>query len=145
MNKQQHIIEDFKPDVKMKHLEFIQNIISRMNSNSFVIKGWVVTLIAAVFALTAGLKEFYIHLINYFIIPIFWLLDSLYLSQERQYRALYNDVRKITYKSNEFELDATKYNKNKATIICSFFSKTLLLFYCSLIIISLIIMYFLNV
>ena len=30
---------------KLKHLEFIQNIITRMNSNSFVIKGWSITLV----------------------------------------------------------------------------------------------------
>lgn len=38
---------------KLKHLEFIQNIVTRMNANSFVIKGWSVTLVSALFALAA--------------------------------------------------------------------------------------------
>ena len=28
---------------QIKHLEFIQGIINRMNSNSFAIKGWAIT------------------------------------------------------------------------------------------------------
>ncbi len=38
---------------KIKHLEFIQIVISRMNSNSFLIKGWTITLMSALFALAA--------------------------------------------------------------------------------------------
>ena len=36
---------------KYKHLEMIQNIIQRMATNSFMLKGWAVTLIVAIFAL----------------------------------------------------------------------------------------------
>ena len=36
---------------KLKHLEFIQNAINRMASNSFIIKGWCITLIVGLFAL----------------------------------------------------------------------------------------------
>lgn len=32
---------------KLKHLEFIQGVITRMNSNSFSIKTWMITIIAA--------------------------------------------------------------------------------------------------
>ena len=35
---------------KLKHLEFIQNIITRMNTNSFLIKGWAVTIASAILA-----------------------------------------------------------------------------------------------
>ncbi len=38
---------------KNKHLEFIQMAITRMAANSFLIKGWSVTLVAALFALAA--------------------------------------------------------------------------------------------
>ena len=36
---------------KLKHLEFIQRVINRMASNLFFLRGWTVTLIAALFAL----------------------------------------------------------------------------------------------
>ncbi len=35
-----------------KHLEFLQAVITRMAGNSFLIKGWSVTLVAALLALT---------------------------------------------------------------------------------------------
>jgi hypothetical protein len=35
---------------KIKHLEFIQSTVGRMASNLFLLKGWTITLIAAVFA-----------------------------------------------------------------------------------------------
>lgn len=38
---------------KQKHLEFIQMAINRMASNLFLLKGWTVALIAALFALAA--------------------------------------------------------------------------------------------
>ncbi len=41
---------------KIKHLEFIQIVITRMNVNSFFLRGWSVTLVAALFALAA--KDF---------------------------------------------------------------------------------------
>ena len=36
---------------KLKHLEFIQNAINRMNANSFQIKGWMITITAALLAI----------------------------------------------------------------------------------------------
>ena len=36
-----------------KYLEFIQQTITRMANNSFLLKGWTVTLSAAIFALAA--------------------------------------------------------------------------------------------
>ena len=39
---------------KVAHLEMIQVIITRMASNSFLINGWSVTLVAALFALAAA-------------------------------------------------------------------------------------------
>jgi hypothetical protein len=38
---------------KLAHLNLIQAVITRMGSNSFLLKGWSVTLVAALFALAA--------------------------------------------------------------------------------------------
>ena len=77
---------------KIKHLEFIQNIITRMNSNSFAIKGWMVTIVSALLALYANSNNEIFMFIA--IVPtfIFWLLDAFYLAQERRFRCLYDDV-----------------------------------------------------
>lgn len=38
---------------KQKHLEFLQGAINRMAGNLFLLKGWTITLIAALFALSS--------------------------------------------------------------------------------------------
>ena len=37
---------------KLKHLEMVQGVINRMANNSFMLKGWAVTLVAGIFALS---------------------------------------------------------------------------------------------
>jgi hypothetical protein len=80
-----------------KHLEFIQNIINRHNSNSFMLKGWAVTISSALFAIAGTVKEPLIVLIALAPIGIFWGLDSFYLSNERCFIDLYNAVSKGAY------------------------------------------------
>ncbi|WP_164015231.1 hypothetical protein [Pyxidicoccus trucidator] len=78
---------------KRKHLELIQGVINRMTSNSSSLKGWAVTLVAALFALSsqdADQRYAYIALLPAF---AFWMLDAYYLQQEKLFRDLYNDVR----------------------------------------------------
>jgi hypothetical protein len=40
-------------EAKMRHLEMIQAIITRMASNSFMLKGWAVTLVSGIFVLSS--------------------------------------------------------------------------------------------
>ncbi len=77
---------------QIKHLEFIQNVITRMNANSFQIKGWTITIVAALLAIYVSTKNEYFVLVSLFPIIVFWFLDSYYLMQERKFRGLYNDV-----------------------------------------------------
>lgn len=41
-------------DRKLKHLDFIQGVINRLSTNSFLLKGWSVVLVSALFALSAN-------------------------------------------------------------------------------------------
>ncbi|MEV2217174.1 hypothetical protein AB0H86_38120 [Streptomyces sp. NPDC050997] len=82
-----------RPDEReLKHLELLQSVISRLSNNSFLVKGWCITLnsvLVAVADRSAGWRS----------IPVavavavgFWLLDGYYLRQERLFRALYERV-----------------------------------------------------
>jgi len=127
---------------KLKHLEFIQNCIARMASNSFLLKGWSITLVSALFALAAqGANKDYV-LITYFVIPVFWLLDGFFISRERKFRALYDDVR--SKKTTDFNMDLAVYNNNKTSWLCSVFSKTLCPFYGISLIATCIVMFLIN-
>jgi len=114
---------------KLKHLEFIQNVIARMNANSFLLKGWAITLVSALFALAAKDANLNYVLISYIVIPVFWTLDGFFIATERQYRDLYNEVRNIGEDQIDFDMNATKFNKNDRTWVCGIFSKTLMPFY----------------
>lgn len=80
--------------MKHEHLEMIQNVINRMGNNSFLLKGWAVLVIVAIFTFT-GESNNDIRCILFTNIPliVFWGLDSYYLQLERKYRKLYDDIR----------------------------------------------------
>ena len=63
---------------KLKHLEFIQQAINRMASNLFLLKGWTVTLIAAMFALAAKESREFYFVLAYLPTLMFWLLDGYF-------------------------------------------------------------------
>ncbi len=120
---------------KRKHLEFIQNIISRMAGNLFFLRGWTITLIVALLALfSKGNNSNYIIYFLIVLTFVFWILDGYFLSQERLYRDLYNYVRKLKEEEIDFSMDTSEYKKNKRnTLAYSMFSSTLLVFYLPLI------------
>lgn len=126
---------------KLKHLEFIENVITRMNTNSFMIKGWAITLISALFALAAKDANRAYVLVIYIPLPMFWILDGFFLSKERQYRGLYTKVMVLKEEEINFNMNTKEFNKDKDTWIFSIFSKTLIPFYGILLIITLIIMF----
>jgi hypothetical protein len=78
---------------EIKHLEFIQTTIARLASNSFLLKGWSVTLAAALFALAGKDSNPRFALVAFFPAFAFWVLDAYFLRQERLFRRLYDDVR----------------------------------------------------
>lgn len=115
--------------MKIKHLEFLQNVITRMNSNSFLIKGWSVTIVSALFALASKDANINYVLVSYIAIPIFWILDGFYISQERQYRDLYKEVTNKQESEIDFNMDASKFDKGNRTWLGGILSKTLIPFY----------------
>jgi len=127
---------------KRKHLEMVQGIINRMAGNLFFLKGWAITLSVALFALAAKDTNSKYIVIAYFPVIIFWILDGYFLSKERLFRDLYNDVRKLDEQNVDFSMDTRKYKNNKRNgWLRSMLSPTLLWFYIPLILIMLIIMY----
>ena len=131
---------------KRKHLEFIQGVITRMAGNLFFLRGWTITLIAALLALFIKdtNSEYAIYFLLIFIL-VFWILDGYFLSQERLFRALYNHVRKLGAEKIDFSMDTSEFKKYKEnTLIYAMFSSTLLVFYLPLMGIALFIVYLIN-
>jgi hypothetical protein len=74
-----------------KHLDYLQAAIGRMAGQSFLIKGWAVTLAAA--ALGLAVKEgTTFALIGLLPVAIFWLLDAYFLALEHGFRHLFREA-----------------------------------------------------
>jgi hypothetical protein len=127
---------------KNKHLEFAQGVINRMGQNSFLIKGWTVTLVSALFALAANDSNLKFVSVAYFPTLVFGLLDSYYLYQERLFRKVYDNVRKETIV--DYSLDTKKFDKGISDWAIAARSKTIILFYGGVFLTLIILVYFIK-
>lgn len=127
---------------KHKHLEFVQAVVNRMAGNLFLLKGWSITLVAALFALAAKDSNKSYVVIAYFPLLIFWCLDGYFLSQERKFRALYDHVRKLNESDIDFSMDTRQFsNDSRNTWAAAVTSRTLVVYYAGLAIVMLILMF----
>ena len=128
---------NFTDDTR-KHMEFLQNIITRMNTNSFQIKGMAVTIVAAFLALYASTqKEMFIFIS---VVPtfLFGFLDSYYLQQEKKFIGIYKDVAGLS-KTNPvrpFEMPIENYKGNGYSFVEVLISPTILWLYGVLIVVE---------
>ncbi|WP_210367859.1 hypothetical protein [Bacillus sp. REN3] len=115
---------------KMRHLEMIQNVISRMASNSFFLKGWTVTLVVGLLAF-ANIEDMNANFMFLALIPalFFWVLDSYFIHQERLYVKLYEHVAALKNNQIDFSLKASHFEKETGGMVSAFLSCTLVLFY----------------
>jgi hypothetical protein len=118
-------------DLMIKELEIIQGIINRMANNSFMIKGWTITLVVVTLLLKGDKYHTFIAFIP---ILVFWFLDAYFLRLERLYRRLYNWVKDNRLKTEDFlfDLNYKRFEKNEQSILRIMFSITLGLFYGSI-------------
>ena len=118
-------------DEKMKHLELIQGIINRMASNSFMLKGWAVSLVSGIFVLSSKDTDKLYFLVAYIPVIVFWFLDAYYILQERLYRSLYEKVQITDENSIDFSLKATtaEFYREQNNFRDCLFSKTEIVFY----------------
>jgi hypothetical protein len=115
---------------RIKHLEFIQAVIARLAGNSFLAKGWAMTVASAVYGFAASRLSPGIAAIGMVPVAAFWLLDAYFLRHERLYRFLYDDVRRTGVEVEPFSMDIQPYSGEKwASWRDVTFSMTLAVFY----------------
>jgi hypothetical protein len=116
-------------DERLTHLTLLQAVIARMGTNSFLLKGWSVTLVAAIFALAAKDSERSLVLLAYFPILVFWGLDAFFLHQEKLFRRLYEEVAAGRIPSNSLSMDTLAVRSSVPGAPQVAFSKTLIFFH----------------
>ncbi len=115
---------------KQKHLEMIQGVINRLSRDSFLLKGWSVTLFSALIALSTHNSR--IDLVYFAWIPIIilWGLDAFFLRQEKLFRKLYDLVREVPEDKIDFSMDTDQIMGNDRPKHWKvFLSKTLIPFH----------------
>ena len=109
-----------------KEIDLIQGCIKRMASNSFLLKGWAISIVAVVLALSEkGVNPFILCLVALVPLISFWYLDAFFLYTEKLYRKMYNWVIEQRLQSNgdymydlnphrfKTQLKVEKWNKEK--------------------------------
>lgn len=101
-------------DQRVKHLEIVQAVITRLGQNSFAVRGWSVTLVSVLFALIAA-KDAPPLATLVALVPtiVFWGLDAYYLRHERLFRKLYGavaaDIGSATPTTMVFSMDTSPF------------------------------------
>lgn len=94
-----------------KEIDLIQGCINRMSQNSFVVKGWLVTLLAVVLALLPETFDMKILcIIGLVVVFSFWYLDGFFLKMENLFRWKYEWLICNRALSNEGIYDLNPYN-----------------------------------
>lgn len=115
--------ENFTKDelhkILLKEIDLIQDVIKRMAHNSFLIKGWTITLIVGTFLLKSN-NIIIGCLISLIPLISFWTLDAFFLQAEKKYREMYNWVIKNRLNSKEFiyDLNPTRFDSSVKGLCC---------------------------
>lgn len=131
-------------DAKLKHLDLIQGVINRMGSNSFLFKGWSITLIAAISAFAAKNTNPALMTVPVVSTILFWAIDGYYLMLERAFRNIYNKVRLMPESEIDFDLTPSRSDKSFKMWLRTLIRPVLVLFYGVVLIMLIILILILN-
>lgn len=115
---------------RLKHLELIQGVISRMGGNLFRMRGWMITILVGLSALFVQFQRNELQVILVFVVFIFWIHDAYFLSLERSYRHLYDKIRKLKEGEIDFSMSIFDFSNLRDTSVWyCMISNTLSFFY----------------
>lgn len=123
---------------QVKHLELVQAVVGRLAGNSFLIKGWSVTVVGAFLGFAVTQEEPDLARVSLLPLALFWGLDTYFLRAERLFRVLYDRIRQGDERVAPFAMNATGKTfraglqgeeKKAGSWWCTAFSLTLLLLY----------------
>ena len=117
--------ENNRKDFLLKEVDIIQTIITRMANNSFLIKGWMITIVVITLLLKVTNDLSWLAWVP---LILFWGLDAYFLRRERMYRKLYKWVVKnrLTDDTNLLDMDAKRFENDVDSFSKTMFSNTLL-------------------
>lgn len=131
---------------KAQHREFVQSVITRMNTNSFQLKGLMITLVAAFLGIYASNSNITFIIIPLPIVLLFWFLDAYYLQLERKFIGIYNDICDLNTEPKKttriFEMNPNLYTGKKYSYWNVFFKSPAISPLYSCVLVFLLFLYF---
>jgi hypothetical protein len=128
-------------DQQIKHLEFVQAVIIRLANDSFLMKGWALTVAGLIFGFAVDLGNWRIAAAGLLPVAGFWGLDAYFLRQERLFRKLYDAVRAPKSPVEPFSMNTRPYVNAVESWIDTALSSTLLPFYGVIVLVGLILIF----
>jgi hypothetical protein len=138
--------DDFEPN-RLKHMEMIQAVVARLGGNGFLVKGWAITVAAALSGFSLNSDEAWLAVGGLASTLFFWSIDAYFLRAERLFRALFEEVRNRDKDISPFFMGATgkgfvdrvrsgktRSPKEVARKVRTAFRPTLFLFYSALVV-----------
>lgn len=117
---------------KIRHLEAIQAVISRMANNSLAIKFLTGTITAAVIVNLSNIESsapcWMLGAPSIIPSMVFCILDAIYLRQEQMFRKLYDAVR-LGKVNDPFSMNFVKYGGKSPNLLKIIFSWSVIWFY----------------
>jgi hypothetical protein len=128
-------------DAQIKHLEFVQAVITRLANDSFLMKGWALTVAGLLFGFAVDQGNWRIAAAALLPVTGFWGLDAYFLRQERLFRKLYDAVRVSNSPVEPFSMNTGPYVSEVDSWVDTTLSPTLLPFYGVVVLVGLILIF----
>jgi hypothetical protein len=117
-----------------KEIDLIQGCISRFSQNSFLLKGWYVSIIVVLAAIssTVAIGNALLAVICILASLLFWILDGYYLRLEKLYRELYKWVIQARQEKNNerlYDLDTKRFEGQVGKVPAVMWTPSLRYFY----------------
>lgn len=113
-----------------KEIDLIQNCITRMAQNSFLIKGWSISITAVIIGLSPQkLEKCQTFIVLILLTLCFWYLDATYLRIEKMFRWKYEWIIQNRLISSDYCYDLNPKNENMWTLVSDDEKKRLCILY----------------
>lgn len=129
---------------KLKHLDFIHNTINRMSTNSFIIKGWTISIVSVLFIFSENNKNERFLAVTILAVVVFWYLNGFFLQQERKFRGLYDKVAGLSENQIDFSMSTSEFKNDKYSLLSAIFGKTIWPLYLTIVIMIVLVKYILE-
>jgi hypothetical protein len=120
-------------ELRVKYLEMIQTVISRVANNGAALKNYCLTLVTAICGFSISLQRPLVAAMAFLPVIIFALLDAQYLKVERRFRGLFDQIAQEDWSTMPtFQIDLALTKTQQISFLAVLCSWSILIFYAPL-------------